>query len=117
MKVLTALTVVLMLASPAHAGRFDALADRALGVLVETPSCSHTAALAALGNQGMMLISELPRTEASFRFDVDYKRQALGVTVNAASCAVKIVAKARYSRPWCEYLPGTVDNCPHELAQ
>ncbi|MBI4920319.1 MAG: hypothetical protein HY834_01095 [Devosia nanyangense] len=115
----TSLVLAALATTPAFAGGFAVPIDRAVvsGAVIQPERCDHGAALAALGNQGMMLISELPRTPEAYRFDVGYKRTALGVMVYVNSCAVRIVAKAQYTRPWCEYLPGAVANCFQEFAQ
>lgn len=109
----TAIAITLA-GSPAMAGNLlQRVPKQAL--LQTFDACSPARARQVLANNDMVFIAEVPRTESKYRFVVHYKGDDFGVTVRTNDCALDVVEYARRARPWCEYLPGLVSQCPQPI--
>ena len=104
-------------ASPALAGNFGALRAPVDSVLAPADNCPFERALTVLDGNGMVVVANVPRTDATYRFVVDYKDDTFGVTVGTSDCRIKIVNYARAIEPYCHYVPGIRSSCQMQLAQ
>ena len=106
--------------SPALAGNFGAVRGPLNGgVLAPADNCPYERALTILDGNGMVVVANVPRTKASYRFVVDYKDETFAVTVGTNDCGIDIVDYARAIEPYCRYVPGLRPSCPQDqqLAQ
>ncbi|MEO6012012.1 MAG: hypothetical protein ABIQ30_00290 [Devosia sp.] len=113
----TALTsfALIALTAPTFAGGL--IIDKApnKGVFKQSDTCALSRARTVLGNNDMMVLADVPRTNANYRFVVDWKRQMFAVNVRVSDCAIDVVDYAQRVHPYCEYIPGILANCGQEL--
>ena len=115
----SSLVFLLAAAAPALAGPFDVARIPKKGLLVQADGCAHSKALGILASADMKLVAEVPRTDALYRFVVDWKSDLFAVTIETANCRLDVVNYAKAIKPYCNYVPGLIPSCPFDeiLAQ
>ncbi len=105
------LVFLLAAAAPALAGPFDAFRVPKKGIFVQADACAHEKALGILDSNRMVLVAEVPRTNALYRFVVEWKEDLFAVTIETANCRLDVVNYAKAIRPYCDYVPGIMTSC------
>ena len=111
LRLTSSLVFLLAAAAPALADPFDAFRGPLKGILAPADNCPHEKALAILDRYRMTLVAEVPRTDALYRFVVDWKSDQYAVTVGTSNCKLNVVDYARAVEPYCNYLPGVMSSC------
>lgn len=119
LRLTSSLVFLLAAVAPAMAGSFDLARIPKKGILVQADGCAHQRALDLLASADMKLVAEVPRTNALYRFVVDWKSDLFAVTIETANCRLDVVNYARAIKPYCSYIPGLMSACPFDemLAQ
>ena len=108
------LMFLLAAAAPALAGPFDVVKIPKKGIFVQADGCAHQKALDYLASNDMKVVAEVPRTDALYRFVVDWKRDLFAVTISTNNCRLDVVNYARAIEPYCAYVPGLVSSCQNQ---
>jgi hypothetical protein len=95
----------------ALAGNFDVARVPLKGLLVQADACAHQRALDILDRNQMAMVAEVPRTDALYRFVVDWKSDLFAVTVGTNDCRIDVVNYAKAIKPYCDYVPGLRTSC------
>src|SRR5690606_9668273 len=82
-------------AFPASAGSFAVAKLPHKGVFALADGCAYERALDVLDSNQMTLVASVPRTDALYRFVVDWKSDLFAVTVSTSDCRMKVVNYAR----------------------
>jgi hypothetical protein len=114
LRLTSSLMFLLAAAAPVLAGPFDIVKIPKKGIFVQADGCAHQKALDYLASNDMKLVAEVPRTDALYRFVVDFKRDLFAVTISTNNCRLDIVDYARAIEPYCAYIPGLVSSCPNQ---
>jgi hypothetical protein len=112
---LTSSLVFLLAAVPAFAGPLDVARVPKHGVLIQADGCAHQRAVQILSDAQMTLVAEVPRTNALYRFVVDWKSDLFAVTISTNDCRLDVVNYAKAIQPYCNYVPGLVSSCRLDL--
>lgn len=102
---------------PAFAGGFAIDRAAVAGTLAPAENCGYDRARAALQNNQMQFVADVPRTPAAYRFIMQWKGEVWGANVYTANCKVDVVYRPALQHPWCEYMPGIRLQCPMVMAQ
>ena len=102
---------------PAFAGGFTIDRAQVTAVLAPAEACGYDRARAALKNNDMVLLADVPRTPAAYRFIVKWKGDVWGANVYTANCKIDEVYRPAAQHPWCEYMPGVRIQCPMAMSQ
>ena len=111
LRLTSSLVFLLAAAAPALAGPFDIARIPKRGVLIQADACPHQQALDILDGNQMSVVAEVPRTDALYRFVVDWKSDLFAVTVGTGNCRIDVVNYARAIKPYCDYVPGVMSSC------
>ena len=116
-RLMSSLLFAAAFALPASAGNFAIAKLPHKGVFAQADGCAYGRALDVLDNNQMTLVASVPRTDALYRFVVDWKSDLFAVTVSTSDCRMKVVDYARAIQPYCNYVDPTHSVCRLDLAQ
>ena len=114
LRLTSSLVFVIAATAPVLAGHFDLARVPKQGILVQADACAHQKALGILDSNQMTLVAEVPRTDALYRFVVDWKSEMFAVTIETANCRLDVVDYAKAIKPYCDYVPGLRSSCRME---
>jgi hypothetical protein len=112
---------ILLAASPAVAGTFDAGLDRANINAAFEPAqlCTLNQAKGVLVRNHVKPIFTLPTSGGIFRFlgTSTQTGAIVGAAVDAVGCGFTLVLELHMKHPWCQYLPNPSERCPTSMSQ
>jgi hypothetical protein len=107
-------------AAPASAFDFSVVTGANL-VFEQADVCTYNEAMLTMRRSDYArIVVELPKGQgAPYRFIVftPGPQEFIGVSVDASSCALTVIADITLSLPWCEFHPVPAMRCPTEFAQ